>query len=345
MTQETHSFMRLSVLGLFLLISLVLALFIGAYQAPLSSVFNALILHPEADSSLKFLVWSIRVPRVLLAGCVGAGLATAGAAIQGLFRNPLADPTLIGINSGAMLFAALSILFMGTFVGAISGFWYQASISVFAFVGGVLTSYLVYQLAREGGRTLVMKMLLAGIAISAFAAALTGLCIYVSDDQQMRDLTFWTLGSFNNASWDKLGIALPVTVVGIVFLQPMAKALNSIMLGEREAVFLGIHVERVKTRVIFLSAMMIGICIAFSGIIGFVGLMIPHLIRILRGSDYQILLRASALLGASFMIWADLLSRTIIAPAELPVGILTAMTGAPFFLWILMRSQRERIAI
>ena len=343
---QTHRFLlRLPVLGILLIGVIFLALFIGAYRATPLEILQAMVRQLPADNSLTYLIWNIRIPRVLLAGCVGAGLATAGAALQGLFRNPLADPALIGINSGAMLFAAISILFIGSLLGSFAGFWYHISISFFAFIGGLLTSLLVYKLAREAGRTLVMKMLLGGIAISAFAASLTGLCIYLSDDQQLRDFTFWTLGSFNNANWDKLSIALPVIMGGILFLQPLAQSLNGIMLGEREAIFLGIPVEKVKTRVIFLSALIVGICIAFSGLIGFVGLMIPHLIRVVKGSDYVYLLKASALLGAIFLIAADLLSRVLIAPAELPIGILTALTGAPFFLWILQRSQRERLAI
>jgi len=318
-----------------------LSLFLGVYQATISEILEVLWFHEAADPGLHFLIWSIRIPRVILAGCVGAGLAISGAAIQGLFRNPLADPSLIGINSGAMLFAALSMLFIGVCLPAISGVAYHALIAGGAFLGGLFTTYLVYRLSWQGGKTQVMTMLLAGIAVSAFAAALTGLCLYLSDDQQLRELTFWTLGSFNDANWGKLGVALPLLVGCIVCMFPLARPLNAILLGEREAAFLGVPVERIKIRVILLAALVVGICIASSGLIGFVGLVVPHFIRLWRGGDYAFLLGASALMGAAFMLGADTIARVVIAPAELPVGIITALLGAPFFLWLLLQKRKE----
>jgi len=208
-----------------------------------------------------------------------------------------------------------------------------------------LTTYLVYLLSKREGKTSVMTMLLAGIAISAFAAAITGVFIYLSDDQQLRDITFWSMGSFGGASWIQVGIVFPIVILGIIFLTQNAKALNAILLGEMEANYLGIAVEKVKSRTILLTALIVGVCISMSGLIGFVGLVIPHFLRILKGTDYRYLLKSSALLGAVFLVFADTLARTIIAPAELPIGILTAMVGAPFFLWLLVKSQQKTFVV
>ena len=295
-----------------------------------------------ADS---YLLFQIRLPRILLAGLTGAGLAITGAAIQGLFRNPLADPSLIGITSGAMLFAVLAIVLMTTVMAAVTGIFQQFMVVVFAFVGGISTTYLVYFLSRKNGKTYVMTMLLAGVAITALAGAVTGVFIYLSDDQQLRDITFWSLGSFSGTAWTHLIIALPIILPGIFFLDRYANSLNAIMLGEHEAQYLGVRVEKVKTNIILLTSVIVGVCIALSGIIGFVGLVIPHFIRLLNGSDYRELMKYSALGGAIFMILADNIARVIIAPAELPIGILSALIGGPFFLWLLVRVKKEQILI
>lgn len=327
-----------------LVFTLVSTLFFGAYAMSIEEVFRA-IFQSNTESSAQFLILNIRLPRILLAAVSGAGLAIAGAAIQGLFRNPLADPSLIGVTSGAMLFAVLSIVFFGSFLASIAAIFQQLSVALFAFLGGFLTTYLVYFLSKREGKTYVMTMLLAGIAISAFAAAITGIFIYLSDEQQLRDITFWSLGSFSGASWLQFGIAAPIIGTSIGLLSQYSKSLNTILLGEKEAMYMGIEVEKVKSRIIFLTALIVGVCIAMSGIIGFVGLVIPHFLRLLKGSDYRYLLKASALLGAIFLVMADTLARTVIAPAELPIGILTAMVGAPFFLWLLVRNQKEQLMI
>lgn len=322
-----------------------LSLFSGAYHLSVAEVVNILFRPETAPPNLSYLIWEIRLPRILIAGLTGAGLAITGACIQGLFRNPLADPGLVGINSGAMLFAAWSIVMLEKFLEKVSGFWVNLSVSISAFTGALLTTFLIYAFSKHQGRSLVMSMLLAGIAISAFAAALTGLMIYVSDEQQLRDFTFWTLGSFNSANWLQLMIVFPVVLLGILLLNRLARPLNAILLGEQEAAYLGIEVESVKRKIIVLTALIVGVCIAFSGLIGFVGLIIPHFLRLLEGSDYRKLLQRSAWLGATFMILSDLVSRTVIAPAELPVGIITALIGAPFFIWLLFRARKEWLPI
>ena len=326
-----------------LALSILLALSLGAYRMPLDQMWSSLF--DASRGNTHFLMLNIRLPRIILAGAVGAGLAISGTAVQGLFRNPLADQSLIGVSSGAMLFAVLSIVFMGTALSELTQFLKQASVAIFAFGGGLITTFLVYQLSKKNGKTNVMTMLLAGIAITAFAGAITGIFIYLSNDQQLRDITFWSLGSFSGANWVQVLIVLPIVGGGSLVLFTFAKALNGILLGEGEAQYLGIRVERVKTIIIFLTALIVGVCISISGLIGFVGLIIPHFLRLIKGSDYRYLLRSAPLLGAIFLIIADTLARTIIAPAELPIGILTAMVGAPFFLWLLLRSKKHHFSI
>lgn len=331
--------LSLPALLLILILSVVSALFFGAYPMSLSEICSSLF--DAQGGTTQFLILNIRLPRIILAALIGAGLAVSGATIQGLFRNPLADQTLIGVTSGAMLFAVLSIVFMGTVFITFSAFWQQISISFFAFTGGLLTTYLVYSLSKRNGKTHVMTMLLAGIAVSTFAAAATGVFIYLSDDQQLRDITFWSMGSLSGATWNQVMILLPVVGIGSFLLSRYAKALNAILLGEGEAAYLGIPVEKIKSRIILLTALIVGVCISMSGLIGFVGLIIPHFLRLLKGTDYRYLLKSTPLLGAIFLVSTDTLARTIIAPAELPIGILTAMIGAPFFLWILVQSQNK----
>ncbi len=336
-----------------LILVILASLFVGAYDLSMASFWDVLqqnvFASTESDAGNmaadSYLLFQIRLPRILLAGLTGAGLAITGAAIQGLFRNPLADPSLIGITSGAMLFAVLAIVLMTTVLAALSGFFQQFLIVVFAFLGGISTTYLVYFLSRKNGKTYVMTMLLAGVAITALAGAVTGVFIYLSDDQQLRDITFWSLGSFSGTSWTHLLLAIPIVIPGIFLLDRYSNALNAIMLGEHEAQYLGVRVEKVKTNIIILTSVIVGVCIALSGIIGFVGLVIPHFIRLLNGSNYRELMKYSALGGAIFMIIADNIARVIIAPAELPIGILSALIGGPFFLWLLVRVKREQMLI
>ncbi|MEM9990231.1 MAG: iron ABC transporter permease [Bacteroidota bacterium] len=335
--------LKLSVLSTLLGITVLISLFTGAYSLSWTEIWAAIF--GQEDQAKHFLLLHIRLPRILLAALIGSGLAISGAAIQGLFRNPLADPSLIGVSSGAMLFAVLSIVFMGTILIDFTAFFRQATVSIFAFIGGILTTYVVYLLSSQNGRTSVMTMLLAGIAIGAFGGAITGIFIYLSDDQQLRDITFWSMGSLAGANWTQISIVAPIILLGSFFLMTYSKALNAILLGEREAGYLGIPVEQVKTRVIVFSALIVGVCISMSGLIGFVGLVIPHLLRLVKGTDYRYLLRSSALLGAIFLVLTDTLARTIIAPAELPIGILTAMVGAPFFLWLLIQSRQKTYLI
>jgi len=283
----------------------------------------------------------IRLPRVVLGLLIGASLGVAGTAIQGLFRNPLADPALIGISSGAAFFAAVMIVFGTTslsFIEAILGNW---SLPAAAFLGGVLTTLIIYNLATRNGVTSVPTMLLAGIAINALATAGVGMLIFTANDAQLRDIAFWNLGSLGLASWDTVRTITPFVVVTVVPLLTMSRALNALLLGELEAEHLGFNVERIKQGIVILVALAVGAGVAFSGIIGFVGLIVPHLIRLMIGPDHRYVLPGSALLGAALLMAADLLARTVASPAEVPIGIVTALVGAPFFLYLLMRDRSQ----
>lgn len=326
-------------LAALLLLLFVVGIFVGAYDLEAASLWRALL--GRGERLEEFLVWEVRIPRLLLAAIVGGGLAITGAATQGLFRNPLAEPTLIGVTSGAMLFAVIMLVLSSVLIPALPEWAQQAGVSMAAFVGALATTAIVYRLAAGRSRLNVATMLLAGIAVAALAGAVTGLLIYQSSDSELRDITFWTLGSLGGANWTQVAVAFPVVMVGIYFLRRDALALNAFLLGEKEAEQLGFRVDRIKRRVIVWTALLVGVCISLTGLIGFVGLIIPHLLRLWRGTDYRRLLLHSALLGACFLLAADTLARTVVAPAELPIGILTALVGAPFFLWLLLRERRK----
>lgn len=329
----------LALLFLLLAVSLAAGIVTGAYDLRVADLWLALT--GRAGELEQFLVWQVRLPRLLLAIIVGAALAMTGAATQGLFRNPLAEPTLIGVTSGAMLFAVGMLVMSVHWLAFFPGWVQQLGVSLAAFIGALLTTGIVYRLAAGRGRLNVATMLLAGIAIAALTGAVTGLLIYQSDENQLRDITFWSLGSLSGANWTQVAIAAPIVLTGGYFLRRDALALNAFLLGEREAAQLGFSVERVKKRVIVWTALIVGVCISLTGLIGFVGLVIPHVLRLWLGTDYRRLLLYSGLLGASFLLLADTLSRSIVAPAELPIGILTALVGAPFFLWLLLRERRK----
>lgn len=288
----------------------------------------------------RVVLFDIRLPRLLTGMLVGAGLAVSGAVMQGLFRNPLADPGLLGVSAGASLGAIAAIVLGGLLPPAIlaAAGWHLVPLAAFA--GSWLAMAVLYGIATQQGKTSVATMLLAGIAIAAMIAAVSGLIIYRADDQQLRDLTFWSLGSLAGASWMKLLAAGPVIAAALVVSPLLARGLNGLALGEAAAAHVGIRVQRVKTAAILTTAAATGASVAISGGIGFVGIVVPHLLRLLTGPDHRWLLVNSGLLGASVLLVADMVSRTIIAPAELPIGIITAMIGGPFFLWVLLSNRR-----
>ena len=335
-----------SVLILILLSSLIAALLIGAFPLPVAKVSGIIGerlfgMETGIPDTLGYLVWDIRLPRILLSIIVGGGLAIAGAAIQGLFRNPLADPALIGVTSGAMVFAVAGILFSTSVLGALGSWLGYATITFMAFTGSLLTTFLVYWLASKNGHTSVVTMLLAGVAVTALGGALTGLMTYFSDEDELRDITFWTLGSLGGANWQTLSIITPLVLGPAYILLRQSQKLDLLLLGEREAAFTGVNTQRTKWIVITSAALIVGACVAVSGVIAFVALVIPHLVRLVKGPKHQPLLLASALSGGVLLLWADTAARTFIAPAELPIGILTALLGAPFFIWLLTQTKRS----
>ena len=298
---------------------------------------------PSFDSTLsmrdRVIMIDIRLPRVMLGVLVGASLAVSGAVMQGLFRNPLADPGLIGISAGSSLAAVAVIVLGATVLAPVVLVFGSFALPIAAFFGGLATTLLLYRISTRQGRTSVATMLLAGIALAAMAMAFTGLLIFAADDRQLRDLTFWSLGSLSGATWQKIGAVAPIMLLTLVATPFLARGLNALALGEATASHLGIPVQRLKYVAIIAVAAATGASVAVSGGIGFVGIVVPHLLRLVIGPDNRFLLPASALLGASLLLLADAVSRTIVAPAELPIGIVTAAAGAPFFLWILLRKR------
>ncbi|WP_293423476.1 FecCD family ABC transporter permease [Phreatobacter sp.] len=293
------------------------------------------------QSREALVIVSIRVPRLLLGAMIGAALAVSGALMQGLFRNPLADPGLVGVSSGAALAAAFTIVLGDRIFGTVSAQLPFILLPFGAFFGGLASTLILYAIATRHGRTSVAVMLLAGVALGAFAGSLTGLLSFISDDRQLRDLTFWALGSLSGASWTKVMVIAPLVLPVLLAVPMLARGLNALLMGEAEAFHLGIPVQRLKSAAIVMVAVAVGASVAAAGVIGFVGIVVPHLLRLMFGPDHRMLLPFSALLGATLLTGADLLARTMVAPAELPIGILTAAIGAPFFLWLLLRRDRS----
>ncbi len=289
---------------------------------------------PERD---RIILERIRLPRVAGGMLIGASLAVSGAVMQGLFRNPLADPGIVGVSAGAGLGAVTVIVLGGALAASLPGGPFLLPVA--AFLGGLAMTTALYRIATRHGRTSVATLLLAGIALGAFASAATGLLVFLADDQQLRDLTFWSLGSLAGSSWTRIVSAGPIMLAAVAGAMLLARPLNAMALGEAAAVHLGIGVQRTKNLAIAVVAAATGAAVAISGGIGFVGIVVPHLLRLAIGPDHRYLLPASALLGALFLILADAISRTVAAPAELPIGVVTAAIGAPCFLWILLRRR------
>ncbi len=290
----------------------------------------------------RLIIMDIRLPRVLMGGLIGASLAVAGVAMQGMFRNPMADPFIVGVSAGAGLGAAMSILMdislMGMLGVSTSVVPQNYSLPIMAFLGALGTLFVVYNMAKVGGRVDVKTLLLAGIAIGSFLSAVTALMMYVSGDE-MKLLVFWMMGGLENSTWDFVGIMAPVTAIGITVMFVLSKDLNAILFGEDTATHLGIDVVNLKRILFVMVALLAGISVAFAGIIGFVGLIIPHMVRLVVGPNHRILIPASTLGGAAFLILADTGARSLAAPAELPVGIITALCGAPYFMYLLRRRK------
>jgi iron complex transport system permease protein len=332
-------------LGLLLLLGL-FSLMLGPLQTEPRAVLAVLAHHlsfgnwpVEVDLRVAAVVWEIRLPRVLGAMGVGAALATAGACLQGLFRNPLADPGLIGVSSGGAIGSILAISSLALLPG---GGWLAAiQVPLWAMLGAMLTTFIVYRIARIAGKTHISTLLLAGIAVNALAGSIVGAVLYLSDNDALRRFTFWTLGSLHTTTWSSIGMMAPFILVPILILPRYRNALNAFLLGEAEAYHLGFNTQWVKRMVVGLCAIMVGVTVAFCGLIGFVGLVVPHVVRMIWGPDFRRLIPASAFLGAFLVLAADLLARTVNAPAEIPIGVVTSLLGAPFFLYLINRRKRQ----
>jgi iron complex transport system permease protein len=287
----------------------------------------------------QLVLWSIRLPRIAMAAMIGGMLAAAGAVMQGLFRNPLADPGLVGVSSGGGLAAAATIV-MGDRLLADTGIAVPVGVlPVAAFAGALATTTLLYRFATREGRTSIANLLLGGLAIAALANAGIGLLVFLADDRQLRDITFWMLGSLSGATWSKIAALAPFLAALVLCLPFIARGLDVLVLGEAEAFYGGIAVERLKRASIVLVAAATGAAVSLTGVIGFVGIIVPHLLRLVLGPGHRLLLPASVLLGAALLLAADTFARVLAAPAELPIGIVTAVIGAPFFLLLLLRQR------
>ncbi|RXM53524.1 MULTISPECIES: FecCD family ABC transporter permease [unclassified Chryseobacterium] len=317
----------------------------GVYDFGGKSAFEVLGKVIQGDSGLslsdKYVVWDVRAARIIMAILIGSMLSVSGTSLQGLFKNPLATGDLIGLTSGATLLAAIAIVLGGHFKQYLPEAVQFSLVGIAAFIGSFLSMMLVYRISTSGGKTNVVMMLLTGVAITAIGFSITGFLIYVSKDEQLRDLTFWNLGSLAAATWTK-NIILGIVMIGAyIILLPKGKALNAMMLGEKDAQHLGINVERLKKQIIIIVALMVGSCVAFSGTIGFVGLIVPYILRLLFKSNYAFILPLSAVCGSILLLTADTFSRSIVEPSELPIGILTALMGGPIFIAILVKFKKS----
>jgi iron complex transport system permease protein len=331
------------IVGLIILLAVVAAFAttVGSVKIPFSTTGTILLsklplieIVPKWASTLETIVIDIRLPRVMLAGLVGAALAAAGATYQGLFRNPLADPYLIGVAQGAALGAVIGFLLP-------SG-WHALGfgiIPLLAFTGALISTTVVYLLARVGKTLPVTTLILAGVALGALLSSIVSYLI-ISSGEKLHGIMFWLMGSFSLSQWSEAIMVLPYMLVGLVVLLLYARSLNLMQLDEEQAQQLGINVERLKLVLLGSATLITAAAVSFVGIIGFVGIIIPHAVRLIWGADYRFLLPLSILTGAIFLILADILARTVLAPVEIPIGVITAICGAPFFLYLLRRRKR-----
>lgn len=328
----------MTALLLLLLLTMTVAVAVGATAIPVATVWKIVLhqLNPDWVTShgspgQARIVWDIRLPRVVLGGLVGAGLSVVGAVLQASTRNPLADPYLFGVSAGAALGAVTVMVHVGTFAG-------MYSLPLAAFAGAFLSLVLVLGAARRHGVLSAERLILAGVAVAFVMMAATNFLLFLGDQRAAHSVVFWMLGGLGLARWSQLWLPAGVVVVGLSWLMLQTPALNALMAGEETAATLGIEVDRLRRKLFAVSALVTGVLVAWSGAIGFVGLMMPHIVRRIIGGDNRRLLPLCALSGAIFLIWVDLFARVILAPQELPIGIITAALGGGFFIWLLQRT-------
>lgn len=324
-------------LAILLLATTLLSLGTGAFQISLTDLLGIIGDGPRRDTAdvvAHSVFWQVRLPRVLLAMVVGSSLAVAGVIMQGIFRNPLAEPATVGVSAGAAVGAVIAIV-----VGLNQ---LPLGVQLAAFIGGTLSTAIVYVLSRHDGKTEVVTLILTGIAINAFAGAVIGFSVFLADDAAIRSVTFWSLGTLGLATWGALGAVMPLAILGMLASVKFARVLDTMSLGDRAAAHLGVRVEPVRLQAIAVVGLLASSAVAATGMIAFVGLLVPHIMRIILGPRHRHLLWTAALLGASVTLLADLAARTLLSPAELPLGVVTAIIGAPFFLLLLRTTRRSQ---
>jgi len=322
-----------------LICTLFLALSVGAYPlhpAKVADVFRRVLFQGSQTDIDAVVLLSIRLPRVLFGALAGAGLALGGVCMQTLFRNPLADPGLMGLSSGAALAAAAVTLFSSAAPTLLA---HPLSMPLSAFIGGLAITSLVYRISHQSGKVRVDAMLLMGIAMNALCGALIGLLLVMADDAQLRNITFWSFGSLGRADLKSTALLGGIMLLPVWGIWRIRDAMNVLLIGEADAASMGVQVEKLKFCLVTLSCLMVGLVVAMAGLIGFVGLVIPHIARILFGVSHQSLVPSSVLLGAIFLPLVDIFCRTAVAPSELPIGMMTALLGTPFFIFLLLRTR------
>ena len=346
-TRDYRASIIITGLSIILMITTLFSLTVGAVSIPVQDVIVILLKQlgffqsTEVDHMFQVVLYSIRFPRILMTLLIGASLGVSGASLQGLFRNPLVEPSLIGVSGGSASAVVVVIVFGGSLAIPASGIAHDAVLSLAAFLGGLSATFLVLKLSNKRGKTNIAVLILIGVAVNAMAGAVIGLAIFYADENQLRTFTFWTLGDLGGATWDKLMVAAPLLVVSNSMLLLFAKPLNALALGEAEAFHLGVNTERTKRSIILLSALSVGVSVSMAGMIGFIGLIVPHVIRVSFFPDNKLVLPASILGGATLLIFSDIIARTIVTPAELPIGVVTALIGAPFFVVLLINAHRK----
>ncbi|RRD59577.1 iron ABC transporter permease [Leucobacter sp. OH1287] len=329
------------ILSVLLLAAVLFSAGIGQLQIPASEVAGSLLhrvgidwlplpSHPTGDQTL----WSLRFPRVVMAALVGAALALSGLLMQAIFGNPLAEPGVVGVSSGAALGAGVGIVLGITIFGT----W---TTPIFAFIGGLIATLTVYFVSRSGGKTEVVTLVLTGIAVNAVGGAGIALLTFIGDTSSREQIIFWQLGTIAGTRWVQVGIVVPLLILGIIASLSVARSLDLLSLGERNARHLGVNVELLRIGIIVLVALLVGVAVAFTGIIAFVGLVVPHLMRMIMGPAHRPLMVTSLLGGALLLTLADLGARTIVPMADLPIGLLTSLIGGPFFFWLLRKTRKH----
>lgn len=335
-------------MSLLLLATTLFSLTIGAVGIPWSEAVIILLKNTgfgpstTVDETHTMVMNTIRLPRVIMTVLIGAALGISGASLQGLFRNPLVEPGLIGVSGGAAAAVVMTIVFGAAVLPTLPVWLYNSFLSVAAFGGGCLATFAVLRLSISSGRrTNIAVLVLVGVAVNALTGALIGLAIFYADENQLSTFMFWTLGDLGGATWDKLRLAAPILLLAALALLRFAHPLNALALGEPDAYHLGVNVEQTKRSMILLSALCVGVSVSLAGMIGFIGLIVPHVIRTLFQADNILVLPASALAGALLLLIADIMARTVVSPAELPIGVVTALIGSPFFITLLLKAKQK----